>query len=181
MKIAYADPPYLGLAEKFYGEQHPEAAAYDDPATHAALFERLRDEFDGWAYSLHSPSLRVLLPLAPEGTRVAAWCKPFASFKNGVNPAYAWEPVLFWPARGWKDRPLPAQGGTRTTTRDYLSEPILMRRGFQGAKPDAFCRWVFDLIGARWDDDFHDLFPGSGAVGEAWTRFTMSFDREILF
>lgn len=31
MKAAYADPPYLGMAEKFYGDLHPEAAKYDDP------------------------------------------------------------------------------------------------------------------------------------------------------
>ena len=29
MKFAYADPPYLGLAKRFYGDIHPEAAEYD--------------------------------------------------------------------------------------------------------------------------------------------------------
>ena len=68
MKFAYADPPYLGLAEKFYGHLHPEAAVYDKPEAHQALIDRLCDEFsDGWAMSLHSPSLRTILPMISAG------------------------------------------------------------------------------------------------------------------
>jgi hypothetical protein len=37
-----------------------------------------------------------------------------------------------------------------------------------GAKPAAFCFWMFDLLGARPGDDFVDLFPGSGGVTRAW-------------
>lgn len=40
-----------------------------------------------------------------------------------------------------------------------------------GAKPAAFCRWMFDLLGAAPQDDFTDLFPGSGGVGRAWDIF----------
>lgn len=178
MRFAYADPPYLGLAEKFYGHLHPEAARYDTLEAHAELFETLSG-YDGWAYSLHAPALRALLPLAPEGVRVAAWVKPFASFKKGVNPAYCWEPVLFVSARGASDRVLPEKGCGRSTTRDYLSEPITLKRGLTGAKPDAFCRWMFDLIGAQPGDEFVDMFPGSGAVGAAWEKFSMSLDREM--
>ncbi len=31
-----------------------------------------------------------------------------------------------------------------------------------GAKPAVFCRWVFDLLGAEPQDEFTDLFAGSG-------------------
>jgi hypothetical protein len=31
-----------------------------------------------------------------------------------------------------------------------------------GAKPAAFCRWVFGLLGAAPGDTLDDLFPGSG-------------------
>ena len=41
MRFAYADPPYLGVAEKFYGHLHDRAADYDDPETHRALIERV--------------------------------------------------------------------------------------------------------------------------------------------
>jgi hypothetical protein len=37
-----------------------------------------------------------------------------------------------------------------------------------GAKPPAFCAWLFDLIGAEPGDTFDDLFPGSGVVGKVW-------------
>ncbi len=40
-----------------------------------------------------------------------------------------------------------------------------------GAKPAAFCRWVFDLLGARPGDHLDDLFPGSGGVTRAWKGF----------
>ena len=162
MRYAYADPPYLGLAAKFYGSMHPDAAEYDDPATHQRLIDRLCGEFpDGWAMSLHSPSLREILPMCPPDVRVAAWTKPFASFKKGVNPGYAWEPVIF---RGGRRR----TKGTEPTITDYCAVPITLQRGFQGAKPDRFVWWVLALLGVRADDEFIDLFPGSGAVGRAW-------------
>lgn len=160
MKFAYADPPYLGLAKKFYGRLHPEAAVYDTLEGHRALIERLVDEFpDGWAYSCTSGNLQAILPVCPAGVRVAAWTKPFASYKPGVNPAYAWEPVIFMGGR--------KRGRDQETTRDFCAVPITLKRGFQGAKPRDFCFWLFDLLGMEPGDEFHDLFPGSGAVLKA--------------
>lgn len=40
-----------------------------------------------------------------------------------------------------------------------------------GAKPAAFIRWVFDLLGALPGDEFVDVFPGSGGVGRAWELY----------
>lgn len=160
MRFAYADPPYLGLAKAFYGDRHPDAADYDKPDTHKALIERMCAEYpDGWALSLHSPSLKTILPMCPDDCRVAAWVKPFASFKRGVGVAYAWEPVIF---RGGRKRPLTAE-----TTRDWIAENITMQRGFPGAKPRAFCMWIMDLLYVQKGDIVDDLFPGSGAVGHA--------------
>lgn len=160
MKAAYADPPYLGLAEKFYGHLHPDAAAFDRPETHQRLIDRLCDEYDCWAMSLHSPALRTILPMCPDDARVMAWTKPFASFKPGVGVAYAWEPVI---VRGGRRRAREQQ-----TVRDYCAVPITLKRGFCGAKPEAFCFWLFEVLNLRQDDEFHDLFPGSGAVSRAW-------------
>lgn len=161
MRFAYADPPYFGQGVKHYGALHPEAAAYDTLDGHRALVDRLASEFpDGWALSLSSPSLRLILPLCPDDCRVGAWVKPFASFKPNVNPAYAWEPVVF---RGGRERER-----REPTIRDYCSAGITLRAGFPGAKPDPFCWWVFDLLGMRPADEFCDLFPGSGAVTRAW-------------
>ena len=154
MKAAYADPPYIGQARKHYGM--PEV-------DHVALILRLQ-EFDAWALSCSSPSLRVLLPLCPDGTRCAAWVKPFHIFKPGVNPSYGWEPVLFKGARK-RTRQEP-------TIRDWVTANITLRRGLTGVKPDAFCVWLFNLLGLRPDDEFFDLYPGSGAVTRAWEAFS---------
>jgi hypothetical protein len=164
VKFCYADPPYLGLGS-LYSDRHPESLIWNDPETHRLLIARMNDEYpDGWALSLHTPSLRTILPMCPEDTRVGAWVKPFCSFKPGVPVAYAWEPVLF---RGGRRR-----GKDEATTRDWVAANITMQRGFPGAKPRAFCRWVFDILGARPGDQLDDLFPGSGAVGHAWAEWS---------
>ena len=165
MRFAYADPPYLGVAEKFYGHLHDRAADYDDPETHRALIERMTDEFDGWALSLHLPSLRTILPMCPEDARLAAWVKPFASFKKNVTRAWTWEPLILW---GGRQIPV-----TQNTVRDWIEAPaiaesITLRRGFTGAKPAAVTHWIFDWLNMEEGDEFVDLFPGSGAVTEAY-------------
>ena len=160
MKFAYADPPYLGFAEAFYGDSHPEAAEYDKPEAHQRLIDRMCDEYpDGWAMSLHTPALRIILPLCPDDCRVGAWVKPFASFKKGIGVAYAWEPVIF---RGGRKR-----DRSKPTTRDWVAENITLQRGVPGAKPRGFCMWIMDLLHVQPGDTVDDLFPGSGAVGHA--------------
>ena len=160
MRFAYADPPYLGFA-RYY--DHPDAERWNGIEAHRELIEALGRDFpDGWALSSHSPSLRKILPLCPADCRVAAWVKPFCSFKPGVNPAYAWEPVIF--RGGRKHR-------TKETVRDWCSVNVALRRGLVGAKPANFCFWVFRLLGAGPEDEFIDLFPGTGAVGVAWQQW----------
>lgn len=160
MRFAYADPPYLGQGAKHYGDLHPDAGDCDTVEWHAALVARLCNEFsDGWALSLHTPSLKAILNLCPDDVRVCAWVKPFAAWKPNVTRAYAWEPVII---RGGRDIPR-----TAPTVRDFVAEPITMLKGFPGAKPWRFCWWVFDFLGMEADDDLVDLFPGSGAVTEA--------------
>lgn len=170
MRFAYADPPYLGCGAKLYAKHHPDAADYDDPETHRALVLRLCEGgFDGWALSLHSPSLRVILPMCPDDCRVMAWVKPFASFKPNVNPAYCWEPII---VRGGRKRTR-----EQPTVRDYVSAPITLRKGLAGAKPRDFAFWVFDVLGAQPGDELADLFPGTGAITDAWTLHTGNFYR----
>lgn len=157
MRFAYADPPYLGCG-KLYKEHHDKAQIWDSLDAHEQLINDL-SKYDGWAMSLHSPSLRHILPLCPEGARVAAWVKPFASFKPGVNPGYAWEPVIFYGSRK-RER-------TEDTVRDWVSASITLKKGLAGAKPLAFCHWICDLLGLQEGDSLHDLFPGTGSMGQA--------------
>lgn len=166
MKIAYADPPYLGSARKHYGRLHAEAQQFDGVTAHRDLIARLADHFpDGWALSCASTNLQTLLPLCPTDVRVAAWVKPFASFKPGVNPGYCWEPVIWRGGRMRRDR-------TEATVRDWHSANITLRRGMPGAKPTSFCCWLFALLGLEKGDELIDLFPGSGAVASAWEQWT---------
>jgi hypothetical protein len=156
VRLAYADPPYPGLA-KYYG---PTAREVNFPL----LIAYLR-EFDGWALSCGSTHLRQLLPLCPPGVRVGAWTKPFFSFKPGVSPGYAWEPVIFVPARR-SDWPR-----YRDTPIDWCRVSITKQRGLIGAKPEEFCAWVFQMLRAEPEDTLEDLFPGTGAVTRAWDVF----------
>lgn len=171
MRFAYADPPYLGCCGKFYEHYHgADGRCWDDLETHALLVARLEDEYpDGWALSLTSGSLRSILPLCPETVRVAAWVKPFHAYKKGVRPAYAWEPVIFH--RGRQIAIAPPKGGAAVTPKDFVAANITLRRGFTGAKPVEFTYWLLDLLGVEPDDEFHDLFPGSGAVTAAHQRW----------
>ena len=170
MRVAYADPPYIGLAR--YYRDHPD---YGGEVDHAALIERLLAEFaDGWVLHCHSNALRTLLPLCPEQVRVLAWLKPFCSWKPDSNPVYTWEPVLLVGGRARSYR----RGGT--TVRDHLSESMAMRRGLVGAKPEAVCFWLFEALGLTGDDELVDLYPGTGGVTRAWERWrTGMFTRRV--
>ncbi len=160
MKFAYADPPYYGCG-KLYAKNHPEALVWNTTQAHWELIQRLNAEYpDGWAMSLSTPSLKVILPMCPDDVRVMAWVKPFAIFKPNVNPAYAWEPVI---VRGGRKR-----GRDLPTVRDWVSANITLKKGLTGAKPPDFCKWIFDVLGAIPTDTLDDLFPGTGIVTETW-------------
>ena len=162
MKVAYADPPYLGCSH-FY----PEHQEID----HNKLIEDLVWNYEIWALSCSSPSLGILLNhyllkgRTKSGVvRVAAWVKPFCSFKPNVNPGYAWEPVIFSTKRTRFTREQP-------TIRDWVSANITLKRGMKGVKPIGFCYWLFELLGMQPEDDFVDLYPGTGAVTRAWEKW----------
>lgn len=55
--------------------------------------------------------------------------------------------------------------------RDWISANVLLRVGTHGAKPDAFCWWLFDLLGLEPGDALDDLYPGSGRVTAAWREW----------
>ena len=154
MRIAYADPPYIGCAHRYEGGQEVD---------HVALLARLA-EYDGWVlHAAATPrSLAVLAPLVEEErARWMAWVKGFAVFKRNVSVAYAWEPVIIKPARK------PVVSG-RIVMRDWIECPMTLQRGLVGAKPEQVCHWAFEMVGAEPDDQLDDLFPGTGAVTRAW-------------
>jgi len=158
MRIAYADPPYPGCAHLY--KDHPDYAGEVD---HLQLLSDLQ-EYDGWCLHTSSVALQHVLLDAftfTDDFRVMAWVKPFAAFKANVSVAYAWEPVLVKAAR----KPVVKQG---MIYRDWCSESITLQRGLTGAKPEKVCHWLFEVMGCEPEDEMHDLFPGTGAVTEAW-------------
>jgi hypothetical protein len=176
LKFAIADPPYLGRAERWYGEtgcgiarghgradQHPEAHIWDDPQSHIDLVHRLNRDYHGWAIAMSVNSLSVYLSAVEtdsrNGIRVCVWHKPSA-VTSGSRITNHWEPVLInvpKERRSWKS-------GNKCS--DVFScNPN--RRGFIGSKPHAWTFWILELLGVQEGDSVDDLFPGSGAVAEA--------------
>ena len=158
MRVAYADPPYIGCSSLYKNE--PE---YCGEINHQTLIREL-SHYDGWALSCTSNSLGELLTYAP-GARVAAWVKPFSSWKPNVTPSYAWEPVIFKPVNR------PEQKADKV--RDWIAASITLQKGLTGAKPARFCMWLFDLLNMTPDDDFFDLYPGTGIVTECHDYWKM--------
>lgn len=158
MRVAYADPPYPDQSAKHYAD-HPDYAGEVD---HAELVARLVG-FDAWVLHTSSVALRDVLSLCGPSVRVMPWVKPFAAYKANVSLAYAWEPVIIWGGR-----PATPNRIAGLPMRDFMAEPITMKRGLVGAKPERVCWWLFEALGCEPDDELLDLFPGTGAVTRAW-------------
>jgi hypothetical protein len=174
MRLAIADPPYLGRAVRWYGQggcgdgggfgqadNHKEAAKWDDPQAHIDLVKNLEANYDGWciAMSVHSLStyLSVVETDSRNGIRVAVWHKP-SSYPSGSRIANVWEPVVVRVPRQRRGR------SSGLNINDvFTASPQGV--GFVGAKPPAWTRWVLDLMGYDPESDtVDDLFAGSGSV-----------------
>lgn len=166
MRIGYADPPYPGCAHLY--KDHPDYAGEVD---HAALINQLEGLYDGWVLHTSVGGLRMMESerLLPEtGIRICQWFKPFAAFKRNVSVAYAYEPVIVKAVR----KPVVSH---RVVMRDWIEEAvkesITMKKGLAGVKPKKVLLWAFEMVGAEPTDDLVDIFPGSGAVMEAWREW----------
>lgn len=162
-RLAYADPPYPGLAAKYYRD-HPDYAGEVD---HKQLVEQLVT-FDGWALSTSAEALPVVLSLLSpfDGWFIASWFKGGQPGK-AKRARSSWEPILVKPAR----ETVSSQPGWDSfcgAARARLTDP----KRVIGAKPPGFCLWLFrDLLRAAKSDSFADLFPGSGGVSRAWALY----------
>lgn len=182
MKLAIADPPYLGRAVRWYGvggcgngkgqgqaDNHDDAAKWDNPQTHKDLVHELNANYDGWAIALTVHSLSTYLEVietdSRNGIRVCVWHKPSA-VTSGSRINNVWEPVIVkvpTNRRGWlSDCP---------RVKDVLTVAA-PRKNFVGSKPTEWTKWVLDLMGYQNGDVVTDLFKGSGAVTEAIEALT---------
>ena len=181
MRLAIADPPYLGRAALWYGgkgrneqgrggrarsrgdlapEYHPDAARWDSPDAHRSLMATLETDYDGWALAASGKTVDLILPFACQlGARLAIWHVPNA-VPDGARVRSNWEAVL---VRIPDER---RAHGTGLSVPNLLTASHPMR-GFVGSKPDAWTRWVLDMLGFHPGDEVDDLFPGSGAVTRA--------------
>lgn len=163
-RLAYADPPYPGMARAIYGKE----SSYAGEVDHAELVASLIDRYDGWALSTGAYALRDILPLCPAGVRVCAWVKPIGVSSKTYGLHNTWEPIIISPARhlrpGKRDwlRAMPARGGGT----------------LMGRKPIAFAAFLFQALGAVPGDTLDDLFPGTGLIGRAWGEFARVGDHE---
>lgn len=166
MLFAYADPPYVGQAKRLYGKHKDYAGEVD----HAQLIATMDARYDGWALSCSMKSLSAILKLCPDTVLVLSWVKPISP-PMGDNRRYSWEPVVLKPLRNPE---------FCITTHLVCSSPQFTFRPKPdghviGEKPEEFCLWMFCSAGLSHvygEDEFDDLFPGSGAVGRAWKRYT---------
>ena len=162
MKLVYADPPYLGQCASYDhfhndgGEMPWDGKCWDEVSTHTSLIAWLLSNPDGYAYSCN-PYPVILLGHG----RIAAWTKTWHQIRP-TTVQYAWEAVVFQPARKANDR--------TPMVRDWLSCAVTRQTGQRGAKPDAFNDWILDLLVYEPGDELLDLFPGSGGMARALER-----------
>lgn len=162
MKLAIADPPYLGRAALWYGgnerradhhtpgrsrgraktapEYHPDAHRWDDPMEHIALMSHMNAEYDGWAMAASGKTLAHHYSASPSisgrGWRPRnCWQQPICANPGNLSS---------WPGWGWMPSPAPWTKCMAVLT-----------------------RWVLDMLGYQPGDEVDDLFPGSGAVQRA--------------
>lgn len=158
LRFAYADPPYPGLARRYYNHRE---------VNHRALIARLMKEFPhGWALSTSARALPRVLRLCPDEVRVAAWIRGSRPSVS-MRARNAWEPVIVY-----RGRP------RRLRVAEDLDDALLYRgrhrshpRALVGMKPAAFAEWIFKMLGAARGDELVDIFPGSGAVTRAWKLY----------
>ncbi len=166
-RFAYADPPYPGLARRHYADHSDYAGEVD----HQELVSRLCSSYDGWALSTSAAALRDVLAICPHDVRVAAWVR---GGRHGLSyqPLSSWEPVIYRCAR----RYVSWRSARRVDSLVYASRPRLTdARRVVGAKPAAFNRWLFELLGLQPGDELVDLFPGSGGVARSWATYAAAW------
>ena len=161
LRFAYADPPYIGQAARLYGKHRDYAGEVD----HAELVERL-NQYDAWALSASMKSLHHVLGLCPADVVVLAWVKLNAP-PMGDGRMYAWEPVVM---RGGRRPSMPTRTALVSVPPPGYTFAGRPTSHVVGEKPAAFTRWLIACAGLRPDDEFADLFPGSGAVGRGMGR-----------
>lgn len=158
MRFAYADPPYPGLARRYYA-----SAEVNHPLLIAYLCEQWPD---GWALSTSSDALRDVLLMCPPSVRVCSWHRGERRGRSH-RPRDAWEPLIVCGGRARVIEPQESCCNALAAAGKHRSHPGRL----VGMKPPAFSRWMFAQLGAMVGDELEDVFPGSGSVSRAWALY----------
>lgn len=156
--LVYADPPYANCRFKYArannSRQWGRNARADFLRDLIARMEGLRAPDGICALSMATPELE-LLSLFPSKRRVMAWTKPRGTFRPGVWPSYAWEPLVCWGSF-----PNREEQRTSKTPHDWLhlAPKRPKKGGHENPKPDDFGAWVLNVT----------LGPRVGAVCELY-------------
>lgn len=199
LRLAYADPPYPGLSKRYY-EGHRDYDGEVDHAElirHLSTFDgwalSTNERSLQYVLGLCPPGVRIASWHRGErptrsGGPLNAW-EPVIYAGGRIDPSLTAAATRspgeldVYPRRVGKTSRLAAiadaasvethRGETRRLdVLEHFSRPRLTDpHRVIGAKPAAFCRWMFDLLGALPVDDFTDVFPGSGGVSRAWAVY----------
>lgn len=165
--LVYADPPYVNCRFKYARQnksrQWGKNARADYMRELVARMESLRAEDGMCAISMATPELR-LLHLFPSTARVFAWVKPYAVFRPGVYPCFAWEPLVVWGRFVNRE-----EQKTTKTPHDWLQcSPKIPRKGkHETPKPLAFAEWVINTTLGPRRGPVLELFGGTCPVTRA--------------
>jgi len=163
LRFGFSDPPYPGLARKYYAGEETFAGEVD----HRQLIDRMMGETpDGWALCTSAAALRDVLLLCPSEVRVSIWVKGSRA-GDSWRARNAYEPVIIYGGRPVKRNCNEALDDVLIWGGRQHSHPGAL----VGMKPAPFCEWVFLQLGAAAGDYLVDHFPGSGAVMRAWEEF----------
>lgn len=164
LRFAYSDPPYPGLAKKYYGD-HPEFGGEVD---HRELIDRMVAEYpDGFALSTSKSALLSVWKMCPDETRLSIFNKGSRASVS-YHERNAYEPVLIY--RGRERRMEPTE--VLDDVLDWGGRQHSHPGALVGMKSAPFCEWVFRQLGAMRGDSMTDIFPGSGAVSRAWRIYS---------
>jgi len=105
-----------------------------------------------------------------------SWVKRSHGFLAGVRLQYCWEPVIL---KGGREGP---HRKGDPTLRDWVDASLegwtfrqMPENHVRGKKPQKFCFWLFDCLGLQPGDTLVDLYPGTGAVGQAWEQYQQDY------
>lgn len=156
--FALLDPPYLGKARRFYAAD-PNCREVNHRVLVGTALER---GFMGFGLACSEASLRTVLPLCPEGSRVIPWVKPNGVRAQSFGLHNCWEALIIVGGRV-----------CRPGIQDWLcAKPARGGGELMGRKPLAWCAKLFDALGMLPGDTFEDWFPGTGVVSRAWEYLT---------